>query len=114
MDKGMGEGRWTGDVTEVQQDKRDHGGSEEDEQGSGTAVRNRPEHESPGGNEQPCQRPLGSDSEGDGDAEQGDAFPVPENDFARGVEGVSGGNGGEDEAEGSTGSKDLGSGERRA
>ena len=77
-------------------------------------MRNSPEHKGRGWDQQPGKRPLGSGGKGDGDAEQDDALPVPENDFARRIQGVRGGDGGEDEAEGSPGGKDLRPGKRGA
>ena len=50
---------------------------------------------------------MRSDRDREGDAEQEDAAPVPENDFARGVESVGDGDGGEDGSEGSPGSEDF-------
>ena len=50
---------------------------------------------------------LGADGDGEGDAEQDDAAPVPENDFARGVESVGDGDGGEDGTERSPGGEDF-------
>ena len=70
--------RRSAQIADVQQEQRNGGGGEENEQRRQTAMRHGPQHEGGGRDEQPDQRPLGSGGEGDGDAEQSDALPVPE------------------------------------
>ena len=59
-----------------------------------------PQHEAERGKQHHPERPLRTDAQGDGDAHQENALPVPEDDVARSVERVCGGDGGKDQAEG--------------
>ncbi len=102
------------EVTGIKKDERDHGGREENQERGEAAVRNGPEHEGGSRNEEPGKRPLGSDSEGDGDAKQGYALPIPKDDLSGSIEGVGCGDSGKDESEGTPGGEDLRSCERRA
>src|ERR1019366_4016580 len=67
-----------------------------------------PQHESQGWKQYHPQGPLRADTERDGDAHEQNALPVPQNDVARSVQRVSGGDAGKDQAEGSPRAQDVG------
>ena len=78
-----------------------------DMQGCASADGREIEQESEGDRDDDDHGELGSDGDRQRDAEQHNAAPVPENDFARRVESVGNGDGGEDGSEGSPGGEDF-------
>ena len=67
-----------------------------------------PQHERESRKQHDPQRPLRTDAQGDGDAHQENALPVPEDDVARRVERVRDGDGGEDQSECAPGADNVG------
>jgi len=114
MGEASGQGHGIAKIAKIQKNKGKHNSGKEYEQRGTAAMRYGPDHKCSGWKEKPGEEPLGSGGEGDGDTKQNNALPVPENGVARCVESVRGGNGGEDEAEGSPGGKDLRPGKRGA